>query len=68
MKVGDLLHDNDPRMQPRTLKVVDLGVLTENGWDRVQAEDRQGRRYWIATRRIHSDGKQRRSGFTLEAA
>ena len=62
MKVGDLLHDNDPRMQPRTLKVVDFGVSGK----RVLAEDHRGRQFRIAQHRIFSDGKKRRGGYTLE--
>lgn len=66
MKIGDRLHDNDPRMKPRVLIIVALGVRTEHGLLDVCAEDRSGRRFSILVRRIHADGKPRRGGFDLE--
>lgn len=68
MKTGDRLHDNDPRMQPRTLTIVAVGVRTERGADRVRAIDKSGRGFWISSNRIHTDGKPRRGGFDLEVA
>ena len=68
MKVGDLLHDNDPRMTGRVLTIVGNGLMTERGLTSVRAKDRAGRTFSIAVKRIHIDGKKRRYGFTLEAA
>lgn len=66
MKVGDRLHDNDPRMKPRVLTIIAIGVRTEHGLLDVRAKDRGGREFSILARRIHSDGKPRRGGFDLE--
>lgn len=66
MKVGDRLHDNDPRMKPRVLTIVAMGVRTEHGFLDVDAVSRSGRVFSILVRRIHADGKPRRSGFDLE--
>lgn len=68
MKVGVRLRDNDPRMKSRVLTIVGVGVRTEHGLLDVCAEDRRGRRFSILAHRIYTDGKPRRSGFTLEAA
>jgi hypothetical protein len=59
MKVGDKLRDNDPRMGNRVLTIVDLlphGVVAVDSMGKV-------RRY--LSKHIHSDGKPRRSGFSL---
>jgi len=60
LKVGDKLKDNDPRMgDNRILTIVELlpnGVVAENGIG-------QRRRY--LRKRIHTDGKARRSGMNL---
>jgi hypothetical protein len=66
MKIGDRLHDNDPRMKSRTLTITACGVRTEHGLLDVRAKDRSGREFSILVRRIHSDGKPRRGGFDLE--
>jgi len=68
MKLGDRLHDNDPRMKPRVLTIIGIGVRTEHGLLDVRAKDRMGREFSILTRRIHTDGKSRRGGFDLEVA
>lgn len=69
MKPGDTLIDNDPRMPGRRLVIESLGVITERGTESVVARSvyGRGRLYTILVRRIHSDGKPRRSGFTLVA-
>jgi len=67
MKPGDRLHDNDPRMKPRVLTIVGNGLVTERGLMSVRAKDLGGRTFSIAVKRIHIDGKPRRSGFDLEA-
>jgi hypothetical protein len=66
MKVGDKLHDNDPRMSGRVLLITCMGVTSTEGAKRVQAKTRYLREVWISTKRIHSDGKPRKSGFALE--
>lgn len=67
MKIGDRLHDNDPRsMKRRVLTITAYGIRTERGLLSVRAEDKFGiTRSYLVTR-IHSDGKSRRSGFDLE--
>lgn len=66
MNPGDILRDNDPRMYGRKLTVVKPPVMTHRGLERLQAKDSGGHLFWIAAKRIHADGKPRRSGFTLE--
>lgn len=60
IKVGDRIKDNDPRrVYERVLEVTALlpfGVL---------AEDRKGVEFEIATKRIFTDRKPRRTGFSL---
>ena len=65
MKIGDKLKDNDPRMSPRVLTIVAVGVRTEHGLLDVRAKDRGGREFSILAHRIYADGKPRRSGFDL---
>ncbi len=60
LKVGDRIKDNDPRM--RHDRVLTILELLPNG---VYAEDSRGRVYPILLRRIYTDGKPRRSGFSL---
>lgn len=59
IQVGRSMMDNDPRSRPRTLTIV---TLLPHG---VVANDRAGRSFTILKRRIHTDGKPRKSGFTL---
>ena len=59
MKVGDKIKDNDPRMYNRVLEIVEMLPFG------VSAKDRAGRKFTILQRRIHADGKPRRSGFDL---
>ena len=59
LQSGDLIKDNDPRMAPRELEIIDVlpfGVV---------AKDKAGRYFNVLKRRIHTDGKPRRSGFDL---
>jgi hypothetical protein len=62
MKPGDTIIDNDPRMKGRTLVIECM-----SGPYGVYAKDKAGRTFGILTRRIYTDGKPRRSGFTLAA-
>jgi len=62
LHVGDKLKDNDPRMSYlRRLTVVEV---LPNG---VAAKDGYGRVFRILRKRIFTDGKPRRSGFTRVA-
>lgn len=65
--IGDKLKDNDPRTGgSRVLTVTARGLVTEMGLQSVRARQHPGSpEVSIATRRIHSDGKSRRSGFDL---
>lgn len=65
IKVGDQLKDNDPRSSHRVLTITSLGMVTENGPQSVRGKGRAGPEVSIAVRRIHCDGKARRSGFDL---
>jgi hypothetical protein len=61
MKEGDKIQDNDPRMYSgnRVLKIIEIGEIY------VTAQQGDLRPVRIRKDRIYSDGKQRRSGFTL---
>lgn len=60
LKVGDKLKDNDPRMgDNRILTIVEL---LPNG---VVAENCAGKRRMYLRKRIHTDGKARKSGMNL---
>lgn len=59
LKIGDLISDNDPRMPKRLLRITDI---RPDG--RVQAESAKAT-VLIASKRIFTDGKARRSGFSL---
>ena len=65
IKVGDQLKDNDPRCSYRVLTVTALGMKSTTGVAFVRARSAAGREVSISTRRIHSDGKVRKSGFSL---
>lgn len=61
LKIGDKIKDNDPRSSHRILVITSIlpnGVEAELG----------GRRVSILRRRIYTDGKPRRSGFSLLAS
>src|SRR5690348_16062103 len=60
---GTKLRDNDPRMNGR---VVTLTGSRDK--PRVYAMDRNGRYFKISRARIHTDGKPRRSGFSVVSA
>lgn len=62
-KIGDRIKDNDPRVNRDRILVIDRVYPF-----RVRAYDEcigPARSYRILARRIHTDGKPRRSGFTL---
>jgi hypothetical protein len=59
IQVGRRIKDNDPRMPARSLTIVELLPFG------VRAKDISGRVFTILKRRIHTDGKPRRNGFTL---
>lgn len=62
IKVGDVLRDNDPRMSHRSqLRVFEV---LPNG---VRAEDMTGRVFTYLLKRIHTDGKPRKSGLSRVA-
>lgn len=56
---GLRIMDNDPRRWPRVLTIAEV---LPNG---VRATDVAGRSFLILKRRIHTDGKPRKTGFTL---
>lgn len=61
MKIGDRIIDNDPRIPyKRELKIVEI---FPSGY--VLAESKSGRKVTIRGDRIFSDGKYRRSGFSM---
>jgi hypothetical protein len=63
LKVGDKIKDNDPRtLFPRVLTIIEI---LPNG---VAARSSAGRVVTIVRRRIYTDGKPRRNGFSLLAA
>ena len=67
LKVGDIIRDNDPRlMRERRLKVT--AVIDREGGRpaSVAAEDIDTRGgFRIARKRIHTDDKPRRTGFSV---
>lgn len=66
MKIGNTIKDNDPRMTGRRLEITALSD-THAFAKRVGLTGRgSGREFRIRLDRIHTDGKQRRSGFSLE--
>ena len=68
MRIGTLLHDNDPRRQHRILEVTGHGVTTTMGLERVHARPvGGGREVSIACRRIYQDGRLRARGFSVLA-
>jgi len=66
IKEGDVLRDNDPRVKGRTLRVLTVGDATVVCESETSA--RTSRRTIIALTRIHDDGKERRTGFTVVRA
>lgn len=63
--VGEQLKDNDPRCAGRLLRITSLGLRTEMGLQGVRARGTTGPEVSIAVKRIHVDGKPRKSGFDL---
>ncbi len=66
LKAGDVIKDNDPRMAGRELRIDDFlaiggSVYARAGW----AKGNATRRVEIRLDRIHTDGKARKSGFSL---
>ena len=62
MKVGDVIADNDPRMRGRMLTVRE--ICTDGRY--VYADDGHRKALFrISAKRIHADGKPRRTGFRL---
>lgn len=59
LNVGDILKDNDPRM-PLTRALTVVKLLTNY----VSVKDHAGRVFQLARKRIYTDEKQRRTGFT----
>lgn len=59
LKIGDKLKDNDPRMPNRVLTIAEV---LPNG---VMCFTHANRTTMILRRRIYTDGKPRRSGFSL---
>ena len=69
MKTGDIIHDNDPREVGRTSKIISMSE-THVRARRINSDGKftmgpnGGKR--IRKDRIYSDGKPRKSGFTLD--
>ena len=61
LKVGDKIKDNDPRMSDRVLEIIEV---LPNG---VRAVNSVGKVRWYLRKAIHTDGKPRRTGFSLVA-
>lgn len=62
IKVGDRLRDNDPRMGSGATRILVVTEILPHG---VRAKDSFGRTFTYLRRRIHTDGKPRRSGLSL---
>lgn len=71
---GCLIRDNDPRMPNRVLRITGFGLRHFNAYSTfatcVSIHDRgaKPREVRINIQRIHTDGKSRKSGFSLEIA
>jgi len=66
LKVGDVLVDNDPRVNGRSVKVIEIGDTQAVCEPETQHEGaKNSRRTIIALARIHDDGKPRKSGFSV---
>ena len=61
LKIGDVLRDNDPRQEGRTLEITKILPLHGS----VRACSSKGKDVRILQRRIHTDGKARKSGYSL---
>lgn len=60
LKVGDTIRDNDPRQEGRTVRITECAAH-----DFVYGISKKGVKVRISRKRIHTDGKPRRSGFNL---
>ena len=65
LRVGDLIRDNDPRTPGRVLRVVDMDFDRFPILHVVACADGYWRRVRIRLDRIHTDGRPRRSGWSL---
>ncbi len=69
LEIGDLIADNDPRMPGRKLRVISFTTSREDSRKVIAVchsiHERNPREHRIAIKRIHSDGKRRRSGFSV---
>jgi hypothetical protein len=67
IKVGDVIVDNDPRMPNRRLTIGEFVVSGGDIYARAKGRARGNASRMIEIRldRIHTDGKPRRSGFSL---
>lgn len=65
VEVGSLLIDNDPRMIGRVLVVDSISTLSHHVRVFCHNKDDPALRTGIRLDRIHTDGKPRRSGFSL---
>ena len=63
IKIGMRISDNDPRMIKRVLRVVAIGAGIKGAF--VIAEDYRGKTTTIRQDRIYSDGKPRKSGWSV---
>jgi hypothetical protein len=74
IEVGAIIRDNDPRMPNRELCIVgfESGLITAHGREVKAVCELTGvrwkRQFRINVRSIHTDGKPRRSGFSLVSA
>lgn len=68
MNIGDKMRDNDHRRADRVLTITLIGVISSRGANFVIAKGRAGPEVNISVKRIHADGKHRRSGFDLVPA
>lgn len=61
IRIGDVIRDNDPRMPGRFLVVKEVEATCV--W--AQATRGTGKFHRVSLKRIHTDGKPRKSGFDL---
>ena len=60
IKIGSILKDNDPRQEGRTVTVDEVGKSRV-----LYISPKNGQRNSISLKRIHYDGKARKTGFSL---
>lgn len=66
LAVGNTIADNDPRMAGRTLRIQDFFAMSGGVYARCGlARGNASRMVEIRLDRIHTDGKERRTGFSL---